>query len=83
MLELAEKEGFEKIVSWLQDEKSFKVYDPSAFVKEIMPNFFQQSKYKSFQRQCKYFMRFRKTILLVSACFSMSHTHILFDQILQ
>ena len=60
MLELAEKENFDGVVSWLPDGKSFKVYDPSTFVKDIMPNFFQQSKYKSFQRQCKYCMCFRR-----------------------
>ena len=54
MLELAEEEGFGGIVSWLPDGKSFKVYNPNIFVQKIMPNFFQQSKYKSFQRQCKY-----------------------------
>jgi len=51
MLELAEKEGFEEIVSWLPDAKSFKVYNPNIFVHKIMPKFFHQSKYKSFQRQ--------------------------------
>ena len=54
MLELADREGFSEVVSWLPDGKSFKVYNPRTFVKDIMPNFFQQSKYKSFQRQCKY-----------------------------
>ena len=53
MLELAEPVGFEEIVSWLPDGKSFKVYNSANFVRKIMPNFFQQSKYKSFQRQCK------------------------------
>jgi hypothetical protein len=54
MLELAEDEEFEGIVSWLPGGKSFKVHDAKSFVQNIMPNFFQQSKYKSFQRQCKY-----------------------------
>ncbi|OEU08623.1 hypothetical protein FRACYDRAFT_196221, partial [Fragilariopsis cylindrus CCMP1102] len=51
MLELADQEGFDNIVSWLPDGRSFKVHDPSEFVEQIMPNFFLQSKYKSFQRQ--------------------------------
>jgi hypothetical protein len=51
MLELAEDEEFEGIVSWLPGGKSFKVHDAKSFVQNIMPNFFQQSKYKSFQRQ--------------------------------
>jgi hypothetical protein len=53
MLESAGQQGFESIVSWLPDGKSFKVYDPTGFVERILPNFFLQSKYKSFQRQCK------------------------------
>ena len=53
MLELADQEGYETIVSWLPDGRSFKVYHPKEFVAKIMPNFFLQSKYKSFQRQCK------------------------------
>jgi hypothetical protein len=53
MLELATDEGFEGIVSWLPDGKSFKVYDAKSFVLKVMPEFFHQSKYKSFQRQCK------------------------------
>lgn len=51
MLQLADHEGFEKIVSWLPDGKSFKVHNTREFVKKVMPNFFLQSKYKSFQRQ--------------------------------
>ena len=54
MLELADQEGFGNIVSWLPDGRSFKVHDPSTFVEQIMPNFFLQSKYKSFQRQRKF-----------------------------
>jgi hypothetical protein len=54
MLELADQEGFDSVVSWLPDGRSFKVYNPVKFVEEIMPNFFLQSKYKSFQRQCKF-----------------------------
>jgi len=53
MLELADQEGYDNIVSWLPDGRSFKVYAPNDFVHKIMPNFFLQSKYKSFQRQCK------------------------------
>lgn len=63
MLELAEQEGYEKIVSWLPDGRSFKVYTPNEFVQKIMPNFFLQSKYKSFQRQCKCCVVCRNRIL--------------------
>ncbi len=52
MLEAAECEGFEHIVSWLEGDRSFKVHRPDLFVTHIIPRFFsRQSKYKSFQRQ--------------------------------
>lgn len=51
MLDMADQKGFREIVSWLPDGKGFKVHDPAAFVEKIMPTFFHQSKYKSFQRQ--------------------------------
>lgn len=51
MLEAAEKSGFAAIVSWLPDENSFKVHLPDVFVDRIMPLYFKQTKYKSFQRQ--------------------------------
>ena len=53
MLEQAEADGKESVVSWLPNGKSFKVHQPEVFVDEIMTNHFQQTKYKSFQRQCK------------------------------
>jgi len=53
MLDESEKMGLDSIVSWLPDERSFKVHDPDTFVQDIMPKWFRQSKYKSFQRQCK------------------------------
>jgi hypothetical protein len=53
MLEVVEKEGSESIVSWCAgNHTAFKVHKPQEFVKVIMPRFFQQTKYKSFQRQC-------------------------------
>lgn len=51
MLDIAEKENFTNIVSWLPDHKSFKVYQTETFVRDIMPKYFRQTKYKSFQRQ--------------------------------
>ena len=51
MLAAADEEGFSDVVSWLPDNKSFKVFDKTRFVNEIMPkHFFKASKYKSFQR---------------------------------
>jgi hypothetical protein len=51
MLEDAEIEGTTSIVSWLSDNKSFKVHKQEEFVGQIMPRYFDQTKYKSFQRQ--------------------------------
>jgi hypothetical protein len=51
MLDSVETEGLDSIVSWLPDNSGFKVHCPDAFVAQVMPHFFNQSKYKSFQRQ--------------------------------
>ena len=39
------------IVSWLDHGKAFRVHKPEEFVKTVMPLYFRQSHYKSFQRQ--------------------------------
>jgi hypothetical protein len=53
MLDTMAQEGSESIVSWCAgNHTAFKVHKPQEFVKTIMPRFFQQTKYKSFQRQC-------------------------------
>jgi hypothetical protein len=51
MLGDVEKTGNQHIVSWLPDGRAFKVYRPKYFVQKIIPYYFNQSKYKSFQRQ--------------------------------
>lgn len=51
MLENVEKHGNQHIVSWLEHGRGFKVYRPKAFMQKIVPCYFNQSKYKSFQRQ--------------------------------
>ena len=51
MLEYSAAEGLESIVSWLPNHRSFKVFNVPKFVNEVMPRFFNQTKYKSFQRQ--------------------------------
>jgi hypothetical protein len=51
MLDDAEAHGFDGVVSWLPDEKGFKVHQAATFVKQVMPHYFRQTKYKSFQRQ--------------------------------
>jgi hypothetical protein len=53
ILDDAEKsEGFQSIISWLPGhENAFRVHNSAAFVDMIMPKYFHQTKYKSFQRQ--------------------------------
>jgi hypothetical protein len=53
MLDDAEKdESFQSIMSWLPDrENAFRIHNSAAFVDLVMPKYFKQTKYKSFQRQ--------------------------------
>jgi len=51
MLEAADKEGLTDIVSWQPHGRAFCVHNTQRFVDQIMPRFFQQHKYSSFQRQ--------------------------------
>ncbi len=51
MLEDLEQAGQKSIASWSNDGRSFRVHDSKAFVVRVMPHYFRQSKYKSFQRQ--------------------------------
>jgi hypothetical protein len=52
MLDNAEKEGFDSVVSWLPgNDNAFRVHDIYAFVDTVMTRYFNQTKYKSFQRQ--------------------------------
>eukprot|EP00980_Cylindrotheca_fusiformis_P029831 scaffold23915_cov132-Cylindrotheca_fusiformis.AAC.1 len=55
MLEQAEQDGLHDIVAWQGEGNSygtsFKVFKPQIFVTKLMPKYFKQTKYKSFQRQ--------------------------------
>ena len=51
MLDDAEKQCFQDVVSWLPDGKTFKVHEVSKFADRIMGSYFNQTKFKSFQRQ--------------------------------
>jgi len=51
MLENAEKKQFAHIVSWNENGTGFMVHDKDHFTKEIVPHYFNLTKYKSFQRQ--------------------------------
>ncbi|KAG7347832.1 HSF-type DNA-binding protein [Nitzschia inconspicua] len=48
----AEALGFDDVICWLPGGQAFKVLDSHRFATEIMPRYFNQTKYKSFQRQC-------------------------------
>lgn len=49
MLTDADEKGFHHIVSWNATGTSFKVHDSVAFTKTIIPKYFKQTRYKSFQ----------------------------------
>jgi hypothetical protein len=51
MLEEMATTGDESIVSWQPHGKAFRVHQPDAFFRTVMPRYFKQTKYKSFQRQ--------------------------------
>jgi len=52
LLEDVERKGFDDIVSWLPDGKSFKIHSQIGFEQSIMPLYFSgMSSYKSFRRQ--------------------------------
>ncbi len=59
MLEHVAENGQDHIVSWVNDGKAFRVHDLNAFVKDVVPMWFHQTKYKSFQRQL-YFYNFKR-----------------------
>ena len=52
VLEESERHGFDDVISW-QGNKSFKVLNPKRFEASVMKEYFNNSQYKSFQRQCK------------------------------
>jgi hypothetical protein len=51
MLEEVETQGRAWIISWNEDGRSFSVHQPKVFAQSIMQKHFNQTKYKSFQRQ--------------------------------
>ncbi|KAG7366746.1 HSF-type DNA-binding protein [Nitzschia inconspicua] len=51
MLEDADPKNFAHIVSWNPQGNGFMVHKKDLFIHEIVPQYFNQTKYKSFQRQ--------------------------------
>lgn len=51
MLQDVEKNNADHIVSWINDGTAFRVHNEEAFVKQILPLYFDQTVYESFRRQ--------------------------------
>ena len=51
MLRGTQRTGHDHIVSWCSHGRCFIVHNPSKFVSDVMPTYFRQSKFPSFQRQ--------------------------------
>ena len=51
ILDDADIKGFNDIISWVPSENGFKVHKTKQFDEDIMPKYFDKTKYKSFQRQ--------------------------------
>ncbi len=51
LLEEAEEKGFQDLICWQSGGKSFQVLNYAHFEKIVMPKYFKQTKFKSFQRQ--------------------------------
>jgi len=51
ILDDADIKGFSDIISWVPSENGFKVHKTKQFDEDIMPKYFDKTKYKSFQRQ--------------------------------
>lgn len=47
----AEAEGQDHIVSWTANGSAFRIHDPQAFIRDIVPRYFKQRKLDSFKRQ--------------------------------
>lgn len=50
MMAFVEREGLESIISWVRNGRALMVHNPEKLV-ELLPLFFSQTKYRSFQRQ--------------------------------
>ena len=55
MLEDASEYGFENVISWCADGKSFKIHDRDQFAERLLPKYFNMKAQKSFYRQCNYY----------------------------
>jgi hypothetical protein len=60
MLEDVARAGETRIISWDASGESFTIYEPKLFAQTWMRRCFNQSKYKSFQRQLNLYNFFRE-----------------------
>jgi len=51
ILDDADANDFNDVISWVPTQNGFKVHKPKSFDTDIMPKYFNNTKYKSFQRQ--------------------------------
>lgn len=51
ILDDAESEGYSDAISWQPHGRAFLVHNQDKFVSEVMPRFFRQTRFSSFQRQ--------------------------------
>lgn len=61
MLEDVGPQGKDHIVSWTDNGNAFKVHKLKEFVTDVIPFYFKQSKYKSFQRQLNFYQFIRSS----------------------
>lgn len=54
LLDDAETQGFDNIISWTKDGDSFQIYEPELFMNEICSQYFRQTRFYSFIRVSKY-----------------------------
>lgn len=61
MLHEALSDGMDRIISWQVHGRCFKIHDLDVFVRELLPNYFRQTKFSSFKRQMNLY-GFRKVL---------------------
>lgn len=69
MLERAERNGQEDIISFIDDGKAFAIHKPRAFETDIMPSYFNSHRMSSFQRQLNIYVshiRFARGMLALA-----------------
>ncbi|KAG7358773.1 HSF-type DNA-binding protein [Nitzschia inconspicua] len=76
MLEEVESSNQQQIVSWQLDGTCFRVFRPEEFVQQIMPHYFHQTQYRSFQRMLNLY-EFQK---ISSGKYRGSYSHPMFNR---